>query len=168
MTRVQRSQKIKDGERINMSEEATQSNIYDPFEAELDYLRNLGVTEIDLDPTNPVTARFLSQQLIVKVLELKESRRNEKELRKANDERRNQIEELRVLNATLIVRDRFSWIEFPAGLLSGFGGSMLANDLSNFSAWALLIVGFVFFIIGRIAQTKKDISNSRMKGNKNA
>jgi hypothetical protein len=135
-----------------MAEENPKLDLYDPVEVELDHLRQLGVGDIKLDFNDPHIARFLAQQLIVRLHELRKTRHDIEDLRNANENIRNQVEDLRVLNGVLSERDRFSWLEFPAGVLCGIAGNLLTSDAGNFFAWGLLVLGIAFFVIIRLSQ----------------
>lgn len=132
--------------------EGPEYNVYDPFEAELQYLKKIGVGEIELDFNNPNAARFLTQQLTVRLLELRETKLSVETLRSRNESFRDEIEELKVSNGKLTEKDRFSWIEFPAGILSGIAGNLIVADKSNFLAWSLLLLGIVIFATVRLPQ----------------
>lgn len=131
-----------------MTEEDRELNVYDPFDVELQHLKMYGFDEIQLDYTNPSAAKFLSHQLTVRLLELRETKLAIDSLRSNNQSIRDNVEDLRVLNAHLTEKNRFSWLEFPAGILCGIAGNLITSNKSDYFAWFLLTLGiFIFFII---------------------
>ncbi len=135
-----------------MTKQREELNLFDPVEIELEQLGQLQITDIELDFNDPHVARFLAQQLIVRLHDLRASIREGKELRDDAKALHSEIAQLRVDKGVLQERGRISLIEFPAGVLCGVAGNLVAADFKNFFAWVLMVIGLTFFLAIRIPQ----------------
>jgi len=141
-----------------MSEEDHGADVYDPVEADLQHLKELGASAIDFDFESPQAARFLAQQLKVKILELRETKLEVRDARAGQTVVRDTCEKLRVSNAKLSGANRIALIEFPAGILCGLAVNLLVSNRGDFLGWALLFIGIIFFLVVRAPEKLLDTS----------
>ena len=155
-----------------MVEEQISGEVYDPFDAELQQLKDFGVSDIQPDFSNPQVAKLLIQQLHIRLLELRQYKLKVDSLLDKNTAQRDEAEKVLVRNGRLEERDHISWIEFPAGVLCGIAGNMVVTNRYDFLGWSLLVIGFAFFLMLRFSQITEPISKLLQllqgKGGKNA
>jgi len=140
------------------------AEIYDPVEVEMEQLKAIDASSIELDVTSPVVVRFLAQQSTVRLLELRRQRGVISHQQGKLDGLRTDKENLRVENATLSAQQRVSWIEFLAGIVCGFAVNLLTVDPGSLLGWPLLILGVSVFGILRSSQRRTPSEANRLGG----
>jgi hypothetical protein len=140
-----------------MEQPVAASDVFDPRAAELQQLRDLGVGSIQPDFSNPQVSRFLVQQLTVRILEIQELRHDLTLSREEGEVLKTTRESLRVK----LAKAEISWIEIPAGILTGFAVNTLTTDHGDPLGWVMLGVGLAIVILTRRSQLSDTTSTRR-------
>lgn len=106
------------------------------------------------DLTTPEHVHLILEREKVHLTQLKENRAEITELRNAVTRLRRQREELRIDLAKSGQRERYSWIEIPLGMVSGFAINILTSDPKSTLGWFLLLISLLIITFLRISHLR--------------
>ena len=84
-----------------MNNEEHPLELYDPVQIEIDHIGQLGAGDIEPDFNNPQIARYLAQQLIVRLHELRRASHDKEVLLEKQEKIQAEISDLKVENGIL-------------------------------------------------------------------